>query len=146
MLARLYDSLFQSIDKDLDGTLTFQEFIGASSKRSEMHRRQASVRPDWSDFLHLLKGIILLRHLSSFGMNLRFCWSLKWGLWRPCANGICWVAFAVCNSFIDLLHPNYWLRGGDNWHSSREGAESLDVPSSHCTTSYLSTSVDYTLP
>ena len=51
-----HNSLFQSIDKDLDGTLTFQEFIEASSKRSEMHRRQASVRPDWSDFLHWTCG------------------------------------------------------------------------------------------
>ena len=38
-----HNSLFQSIDKDLDGTLTFQEFIEANSKGSEMHRRQASV-------------------------------------------------------------------------------------------------------
>ena len=43
LLARLHNSLFQSIDKDLDATLTFEEFIEANSKGSEMHRRQASV-------------------------------------------------------------------------------------------------------
>ena len=43
-LVKLRNLLFQALDKDLDGTLTFQEFIEASSKRSEMHRRQASVR------------------------------------------------------------------------------------------------------
>ena len=45
LLARLHNSMFQSIDKDLDGTLTFEEFIEANSKGSEMHRRQASVFP-----------------------------------------------------------------------------------------------------
>ena len=43
LLARLHNSLFQSIDKDLDPTLTFEEFVEANSKGSEMHRRQASV-------------------------------------------------------------------------------------------------------
>ena len=43
LLARLHNSLLQSIDKDLDPTLTFEEFIEANSKGSEMHKRQASV-------------------------------------------------------------------------------------------------------
>ena len=43
LLDRLHNSLFQSIDKDLDPTLTFEEFVEANSKGSEMHRRQASV-------------------------------------------------------------------------------------------------------
>ena len=54
--------------------------------------------------------------------------------------------FSSCQSLRLARGKGCRLRGGDNWHSSREGAESLDVPSSHCTTSYLSTSVDYTLP
>ena len=78
MLARLYDSLFQSIDKDLDGTLTFQEFIEASSKRSEMHRRQASggpVRMVFAGFRLLLAIALLIFFSQTVEAARRMRWS-----------------------------------------------------------------------
>ena len=67
LLSRLHNSPFQSIDKDLDGTLTFEEFIEANSKGSEMHRRQASV-------LNRLVGFPALTKLHSNEQYFKIHW------------------------------------------------------------------------